>query len=154
MNLADYIDASRVALDLRPGPVREVLGQMVAPLVDAGEVGEPEALVDRLARREEAQSTGVGSGLAVPHCIWRELSRPRVVVGVCPEGTDYYALDDRPVQLFFLLLSPGDAVRQHVRLLARIARLTRHPGLLEQIRSARDPEDVVEALRTYERERF
>lgn len=154
MDLAEYIDASNVTLDLEPRPVRDVLEQVVAPLVEAGEVGDPDALVDRLVRREELQSTGIGSGMAVPHCLWEELPGPRVLVGVCPEGTEYHALDDRPVQLFFLLLSPGDAVRRHVRLLARIARLTRRPGLLERIRSADDPADVARALRSEERERL
>lgn len=154
MDLAEYIDASNVTLDLEPRPVRDVLEQVVAPLVEAGEVGDPDALVDRLVQREELQSTGIGSGMAVPHCLWEELPGPRVLVGVCPEGTEYHALDDRPVQLFFLLLSPGDAVRRHVRLLARIARLTRRPGLLERIRSADDPADVARALRSEERERL
>lgn len=154
MDLVEYIDASHVTLDLEPGPVRAVLEQIVAPLVETGEVAEPGLLVDRLVRRENLQSTGIGSGLAVPHCLCDELARPRVLVGVCPEGTDYHALDDRPVQLFFLLLSPESAVRRHVRLLARIARLTRRPGLLERIRSAGDPPEVVDALRTEERERL
>lgn len=154
MDLADYIDASHVTLDLAPGPVREVLEQVVAPLAEAGQVEAPGELVDRLVRREELQSTGIGSGMAVPHCLWEELPGPRVLVGVCPEGTDYHALDDRPVQLLFLLLSPGGAVRRHVRLLARIARLTRRPGLLERIRSADAPAEVVRALESEERERL
>lgn len=152
MKLADYVDPACVALSLRPAPVRELLEQLLEPLVEAGELRDPSAVLDRLARREELKSTGIGGGIAVPHCICEALSRPRVLVGVCPEGTEYHAHDDRPVQLFFLLLSPRDAVRPHVRLLARIARLTRRPGLLEEIRTAEEPEDVVEALRSYERE--
>lgn len=154
MDLADYIDARLVTLDLEPGPVSDVLEQVVEPLVELGEVREPGDLVDRLVRRENLQSTGIGSGLAVPHCLCDELEGPRVLVGVCPRGTEYHALDDRPVQLIFLLLSPDSAVRRHVRLLARIARLTRRPGLLERIRSADTPADVVHALRTEERERI
>lgn len=153
MDLADHIEARFVVTGLRPGPVREVLERLVAPLAEAGEIDDAGALVDRLMRREGLQSTGIGSGVAVPHCICDELERPRVVVGVCPPGTEYQALDDRPVQLFFLFLSPRDEVRRHVRLLARIARLTRRPALLEQIRSAGEPDEVVEALRTYERDR-
>lgn len=154
MDLAEYIDARLVSLDLEPGPVRAVLEQVVEPLVELGEVRDPDALVDRLVRRENLQSTGIGSGLAVPHCLCDELPGPRVLVGVCPAGTEYHALDDRPVQLVFLLLSPDSAVRRHVRLLARIARLTRRPGLLERIRSAETPAAVVDALRTEERERI
>lgn len=151
MDLADYIDAPYVTLGLRPGSVRDVLDQVVAPLAEAGDVDAPDVLVERLVRRENVQSTGIGSGLAVPHCLCEELARPRVLVGVCPEGTDYHALDDRPVQVLFLLLSPRTAVRRHVRLLARIARLARRPGLLERIRTADEPEDVVAALRSRDR---
>lgn len=146
MRLEDFLDPDLVALDLRPGPRRAVLTRLARPLVDAGILGDVDTLVDELIRREEIQSTGIGSGLAVPHTIHEELDRTRVVVGVCPGGTDFRALDGEPVHLFFLLLSPPGEVRTHIRLLARVARLSRRRERLERARAARDPETVVEVL--------
>lgn len=145
MRLADYLETPLVALDVRPGPRRAVLSRLVRPLREAGLVRDEEPLVDDLVRREEIQSTGVGSGLAIPHCIHDGLDRTRVVVGVCPEGTDFRALDGEPVYIFFLLLSPHDDTRTHIRLLARIARLSRRRELLDRIRAAGTPSEVLEA---------
>lgn len=147
MHLGDYLDPKLVTLDLRPGSRREVLTALARPVREAGLLEDVEPLVDELMRREEIQSTGVGSGLAIPHCIHRGLDRTRVTVGVCHEGTDFRALDGQPVYIFFLLLSPADETRTHIRLLARIARLSRREERLARILEAGHPSEVVEAVR-------
>lgn len=152
MKLADYLDSEYVVADLRPESVRGVLRQLVAPLVAPGEVEDVDALVDALLERESLQSTGIGSGVAVPHAICDELDEPRIVLGRCSEGVDFRSLDDRPVHLFFLLLSPSGETGVHIKLLARIARLVRHPELLGRIRGCGDAAGMVEEIRAYERQ--
>ena len=147
MKLGDHVEPRFVVLGLRPAPVEDLLERLVAPLAEAGEISDEEGVLDELVHRESLQSTGIGSGVAIPHCICDDLDAPRVVVGVCPDGTEYRALDDRPVHVFFLLVSPARDARTHVRLLARIARLSRRPELLERIRAAREPDEVVRAVR-------
>lgn len=152
MKLADYLDVELTVADLRPGSVRRVLRQMVERLVERGRVGSSEPLMDALLERESLQSTGIGSGVAVPHAICDELAEPCIVLGHCREGVDFRALDQRPVHLFFLLLSPPDETSRHIRLLARIARLVRHPDLLRRLRESDGASGMVEVLRSYERE--
>lgn len=153
MRLADYLDAGLVVTDLRAESVRGVLRQMVAPLVEQGRVGSVEPLMDALLERESLQSTGIGSGVAVPHAICDEIAEPCIVLGRCAAGVDFRALDQQPVYLLFLLLSPPDSTSRHIKLLARIARLVRHPELLERVRETGDAAEMVEALASYERER-
>lgn len=151
MKLGDYLSAGQVVTDLEPGDVESVLRQLVDPLVRAGRVRDREAVIRALLERETLQSTGIGSGVAVPHAICDELEAPKLVLGLCPEGADFHSLDERPVHLFLMLLSPPDETRIHIKLLARVARLVRHSELVEELLEAGDPEDVVETVRDHER---
>lgn len=152
MKLGDYLDPHRVVVDLRPGSVHEILEQLIRPLEEAGEVADPDALLESLEQREALQSTGVGSGVAVPHSVSDELPDPRLVLGLCAAGAEYGALDDRPVHLFFLLLSPSDRTGTHIKLLARIARLVRRTELLDELRQAGDADEAIRAIHAYEQE--
>lgn len=152
MKLVDYLDSRFALPDLGPGSVRGVLRQLVAPLVAHGVVEDVDGLMDALLERESLQSTGIGSGVAVPHAICDDLSEPRIVLGHCRPGVDFRSLDQRPVHLFFLLLSPSASTGVHIKLLARIARLVRHPELLERIRESTDAPGMIDEIRAYERE--
>ena len=147
LKLGDHVEPRFVVLGLRPGSVEDLLEQLLAPLAEAGEISDAEGMLEELVHRESLQSTGIGSGVAIPHCICDDLDAPRVIVGVCPGGTEYRALDDRPVHVFFLLVSPARDARTHVRLLAQIARLSRRRELLDRIRVAGGPDEVVRAVR-------
>ena len=152
MKLVDYLDSRFVVTDLNPDSVRGILRQLVAPLAAGGAVEDVEGLMDALLERESLQSTGIGSGVAVPHAICDDLEEPRIVLGRCPEGVDFRSLDQRPVHLFFLLLSPSVETGVHIKLLARIARLVRHPELLERVRASTDASGMIGEIRAYEQE--
>lgn len=150
MRLGDYLETRFVNTDIRPGPVRDVLGQMVEVFREEGAVEAADALLDSLLERESLQSTGIGRGVAVPHAICDDLEQPRVALGLCREGVDFHALDAEPVHLFFMLLSPSEETRTHIKLLARIARMVRHPELLDTLRECERPEEMVSEIQAYE----
>lgn len=151
MKLADYLRPDLVVTDLEPEAPEEVFGRLVDPLVRAGVVEEAEPVVAALLSRERVLSTGIGQGIAVPHAICAELDATIVVVGVSRTGIDFHAIDDAPVHLFFVLLSPPDRTNHHIKLLARIARLLRDPRLAEDLRRARSPREVIETVEAFER---
>ena len=99
--------------------------------LDAGEV------LDALLTREQAGSTGVGSGVAVPHARLPGLDRMRGVFIRLEAPVDFDAVDGQPVDLLFALLAPPDAGSEHLRALARVSRLLRQSQLREQLRQAR-----------------
>lgn len=150
MRLGDYLESRFVNTDIRPGSVRSVLSQMVEVFQQEGAVEAGESLLESLLERESLQSTGIGHGVAVPHAICDDLEEPRVALGLCRDGVDFHALDEEPVHLFFMLLSPSEDTRTHIKLLARIARMVRHPELLETLRGCRRPAEVVEEIQAYE----
>jgi PTS system nitrogen regulatory IIA component len=81
-----------------------------------------EALYRKLMEREELGSTGIGSGIAIPHCKMAKLDRAALAIGITDEGVEFGAVDGQPVKLFILLVSPDDSPAEHLQVLASISR--------------------------------
>jgi PTS system nitrogen regulatory IIA component len=107
--------------------------------LDAGVV------LDALLAREQAGSTGVGGGVALPHARLPGLDRMRGVFIRLEAPVAFEAIDGAPVDLIFALFAPTDAGAEHLRALARVARLLRQKELRQQLRQARTP-DAIYAL--------
>lgn len=152
MKLSEYVDPALVVVDVRPAEIGGVLAQLIEPLVGDGTLDSVDRVLEALLARERVLSTGIGQGIAVPHAISEAIPSPRLIVGLAPDGVDFQAMDGAPVEVFFVLLSPPDRAGHHIRLLARIARLARHPDFVSALRSCRSGADVVDHIRAYERE--
>ncbi|MCC7268335.1 MAG: PTS sugar transporter subunit IIA [Caulobacteraceae bacterium] len=107
--------------------------------LDAGKVFEA------LSEREQAGSTGVGHGVAVPHARMEGLQRLAAVFVRLEQPIAFEAVDDKPVDLLFGLLAPKDAGADHLRALARVSRLMRQGDVRERLRQARTV-DAIRAL--------
>ena len=146
LRLADYLQEDRVLWELpsldKPSFLKALAAEAAArvPAVDEKE------LLARLLEREEERSTGVGGGLALPHARVSGLERTVLLVGRVRDGLDFGAPDGRPVDLLFVLLSPADARSEHLRLLARVARIFAPEGILEKLRAAPGPKQLFQLL--------
>jgi PTS system nitrogen regulatory IIA component len=144
MDIGELLDRNAIAIRVSAENKRQALA-VVAEVaarnlgIDAGEI------LDALSEREQAGSTGVGHGVAVPHARLKGLDRLRGVFVRVEQPVDFGAVDDQPVDLMFALFAPQDAGAQHLRALARVSRLLRQPKLREQLRQARAG-DAIHAL--------
>jgi nitrogen PTS system EIIA component len=93
---------------------------------------------ETLLQRERLGSTGIGERIAIPHGKLARLDRLFGLVARLEKPIDFEAVDGEPVDIVFLLLAPADAGADHLKALARIARLLREPGICDRIRAARD----------------
>ena len=150
MTLTEYLAEDQIVADVKDDDVRGILRQLLAPAIESGKVARPEAVLSALLAREKVLSTGVGHGIAIPHAISAAIPKPQVLVGICPEGTDYRSMDGEPVYAFFVLLSPPDRASHHTRLLARIARLARDPEFVEGLRRCDSPSSAIDHISRYE----
>ncbi len=144
------VDPRLVFTDLESTTAEGALGEMAQRLSAAGVVTDAGELARRLLEREQLGCTGLGSGIAIPHCKWKEVSDIVVAIGSSRAGIDFHAADGVPVTLLFLILSPTQAPALHLQALARISRLLRAPGVAESLRRASTPEGILEALREAE----
>ncbi len=99
-------------------------------------------LLTQLNTREEQASSGIGEGVAIPHLRLPTLKKPFVACVRLQRPIDFKAVDDMPVDLMMLLLSPGGDGPHHLRRLSRISRLMRNPELLDDLRAAIDAESM------------
>lgn len=99
---------------------------------------EEREIFDTLLQRERLGSTGIGEGIAIPHGKLPKLDRLFGFFARLEKPIDFESLDGEPVDMMFLLLAPEGAGADHLKALARIARMLREPGIHERIRTARD----------------
>jgi PTS system nitrogen regulatory IIA component len=102
-------------------------------------------LFDRLLERERLGSTGIGGGIAIPHGRMGTLAKPCGLFARLAHPVDFDAIDDRPVDVVFLLLAPEGAGADHLKSLARVSRLLRDRSLVDKLR-ATDSADALYAL--------
>ena len=103
-------------------------------------------LFDRLLERERLGSTGIGGGIAIPHGRMGTLTQPRGLFVQLAQPIDFDSIDERPVDLVFMLMAPEGAGADHLKALARVSRLLRDRGLLEKLRATESAEALYALL--------
>jgi len=145
MQLADFLDFDAIKTSLPGGSKRSLL-QQLANLAGQRIGQDSAAILGSLSEREQMGSTGFGQGVAIPHGKIDGLGRIYGLFARLAEPVAYKAIDGRPVDLVFLLLSPPDAGAEHLKALAAISRVTRHGATLEQMRGARSRDALAAVL--------
>ncbi len=111
-------------------------------LVHAGHFSDTDELYNRLWEREQLGSTGIGAGVAVPHCKMSGTSQVVVAVALLRKGVEFGAVDDKPVRLVFLVVSPEDQPAAHLHCLAAISKWIKADNHVERILEADDPSSI------------
>ena len=146
MPLLDFLAPAAVIPALRASSKKQALQELSE--VAARLTGlEERAVYDVLLQRERLGSTGIGDGVAIPHAKLARLDSIFGLVARLDKPIDFEAVDGQPVDLMFLLLAPEGAGADHLKALARIARVVREPGMTDRMRATRDA-DALYALLT------
>jgi PTS system nitrogen regulatory IIA component len=119
-----------------PVPNKKALFQQLAAAAGRLVHVDPKVVVERLGDRERLGSTGFGGGVAIPHGKIEGLDRVVGVFARLAQPIDFNAIDDMPVDLVFLLLSPPDAGVEHLKALARVSRRLRDRAFVAKLRGA------------------
>ena len=119
-----------------------VLQAFAERLAGQGLIPQGGALYQKLCEREQLGSTGIGSGIAIPHCKLPGLGHGVVALGLVPAGVDFGAIDGNPVKLFFLVLSPPESPAEHLQILAAISRWIKADGHAEAILELPDADAI------------
>jgi mannitol/fructose-specific phosphotransferase system IIA component (Ntr-type) len=145
MELRSFLDKSAVRLDLQATSQDDVLRELIELLnVDAR---TSSILFKCLKRRENFGSTGIGRGVAIPHCRSLAVSRLRVAYGRRQHGIEFRALDGRPVSSFFLIVAPpNESPSDYLPVLGRLVSLVRRPDVPERLAALRRPDELFELL--------
>jgi nitrogen PTS system EIIA component len=145
MPLSDLISPESVIATLKASSKKQALQELA--ITAARLTGlEERAIFDTLLQRERLGSTGIGDGLAIPHGKPAGLNRLVGLFARLEKPIDFEALDGQPVDLIFLLLAPEGAGADHLKALARVARILRDPVLVAKARASRDADAIYAIL--------
>ncbi|HEU4455264.1 MAG TPA: PTS sugar transporter subunit IIA [Longimicrobium sp.] len=150
--MSELLTPERVRVALDASTKDGVLEELVGVLRDTGAVGDADGVLRAVRQREEVLSTGIGSGVAIPHGKSDGVAGLAMAAGVAVRPIDFDALDGQPVSLFFLLVGPEAAAGAHVKALSRIARLVRREAFRERLSSASSAEEFLAVLAEAESE--
>jgi len=103
-------------------------------------------LFDRLLERERLGSTGIGGGIAIPHARMASLAKPVGLFARLAHPIDFDAIDERPVDVVFLLAAPEGAGADHLKALARVSRVLRDRALVDKLRATENAEALYALL--------
>lgn len=118
---------------------KESLFKTIARILSDDQKSLPyDEVLDRLVTREALGSTGMGQGIAIPHCRIAHCTRPLGCLLTLEDAIPFNALDGVPVDLVFVLLVPVHAHQEHLDILANIAQLISQPDICERLRACRD----------------
>jgi PTS system nitrogen regulatory IIA component len=140
-DLSDLIAPEAILPRLLATSRRQALQLMAEALAKAAPI-DARAAFDAVLIRERLSGTGMGEGVAIPHATVPGLTRPVAAFARLEPPQDFEALDQRPADLVFLLLSPVERSGDHLKAFARISRFVRHAGIREKLRAARGGDEL------------
>ena len=145
MLLTDLVAPNAIIPALRVNSKKQLLQELATKAAELCGQGE-RTILETLQQRERLGSTGVGDGVAIPHGKLPKLTKLFGLFARLERGVDFEALDSQPVDLVFLLLAPEAAGADHLKALARVARLLREPDVVRKLRDSRDAEALYAVL--------
>lgn len=139
MRLADLLHKDRVTTSLQASDKDGVLRALAKLFGNGQEALDPEEVFRVFAEREALASTGVGSGVAIPHGRIGGIDRLQAALGIHPTGVAFDSVDGRPAHIFVAVLAPERQPSEHLKALARISRLLRDEQVRQALLEASDP---------------
>jgi PTS system nitrogen regulatory IIA component len=142
MRLTDILSEQRVTTQLVASTKEAALFSLAQLFTRDDTVLDSRAVYEVLSERERLASTGIGSGVAIPHGRIATLESLRAAVAISPSGIPFEAIDGAPVQIVVGVLAPQHHTGDHLRVLARVSRLLRNREVRESLLAARDAQEA------------
>ncbi len=147
MKILDLLKKEAIIVDLKATDKMGVIEELITPISQITQTDQTE-LVRVIMNREQLGSTGIGSGIGIPHGKLKELPSLVLGFGSSRKGVDFDAIDGKRAYIFFLLLTPEDAAGLHLKLLARISRILKNDLFRQQLKDARNVDEVYAVIQS------
>jgi len=146
MNLTQILQPGCVKVPLNGRERQAVITELVDLLNEKGLLLDKKIVLDSVLMREQTRSTGIGSGIALPHGKCKGVRELVMAIGIAGEPIDFASVDGKPVKIVILLVSPVDQTGPHIQALARISRLMLDTKFKERIEKAASADEVYSLL--------
>lgn len=153
MRITELLDVRSISLDGKAKDKTDILYKMVDLMADSGRINDKEKYTAGVFAREAEGTTGVGEGIAIPHCKSDAVDRPGLAAMVVPEGIDYDALDGQPVNLIFLIAAPDTADNIHLDVLGKLSMLLIDENFTGRLKNAKTVQEFLQIIDDAENDR-
>lgn len=150
MRLLDILHPQCIKVPLANATKREAVDELADLLATAHGITAVAELKAAIWQRENARSTGIGLGIAIPHGKVAGFGALRMAIGIAPKPIEYGSLDRKPVDLVILLVSSADQTAAHIQALAKISRMLTDEALRQSLKTAPDAAALLALLEKYE----
>jgi mannitol/fructose-specific phosphotransferase system IIA component (Ntr-type) len=150
MNVCDILNVDKIKVDFKTGDKFGVINELVDLIAGDPKINDIDETRSAIIDREEIQSTGVGSGFAIPHAKTDGVKDMIAAFGRLPAPIEFESIDKQPVNLVFLMVAQESAVGPHIKMLSRISRLMSSESFRESLIKAGTSEEIYELFKTEE----
>ncbi len=145
-----FLVEERIGCGVEAASKKRVLEQLGQRLAESSQDLTQDEVFDALLERERLGSTGLGKGIALPHARMSQIAQSVAAFIQLPEGIDFDAIDNQPVDLAFAMLVPEEATEEHLQLLAKLAQMFDDSEFCSGLRSAESAEQLFQLIRQQE----
>ena len=153
MKIRDLLAAESIQLSGTAAGKQEALDKMVDLMAKSGKINDVETYRKGVYAREEESTTGIGEGIAIPHCKSDAVDRPGLAAMVLPDGVDFDSLDGEKVDLIFLIAAPNTKENVHLDVLSKLSVLLMDEDFTKNLRSAKTVEEFLSVIDAAEAEK-
>ena len=150
MTLTQILQPTCVKAPLDGKDKDSVITELVDLLAENNLLVDRDVVLEAVFTREQTRSTGIGSGIAIPHGKCNGVEDLVMAVGIAPEPVNFDSIDQKPVSIVILLASPADRTGPHIQALARISRLMLDDEFKTKLENATSPEEAYQLISTKE----
>ena len=150
MRLTDVLKEELINVSLSRKTRDNCIKELIEKLVETDMITNEGGVFDAVIEREKIMTTGVGNGIAIPHCKHADSPEFAVCLGIQPKGVDFQSIDKKAVKIIFLLVGPENNPGLHIKLLSRISRLMSNEELRQQILACKSNAEAFELIHNEE----
>jgi len=150
MRLTDVLSEDFVSITLNGTNRDDCIKELIDKLATAQTINSAKSIFDAVLEREKIMTTGVGNGIAIPHCKHSDSPKFAVCLGIQQKGVDFQSIDKKDVNIIFLLVGPENNPGLHIKLLSRISRLMSNEELRQQLLDCKSDIDAFNLIQDEE----
>ncbi len=153
MVLTDSLKKNNIILNAKSKNRWDLIDEMVDLAMKNKDIdpGDRDIIRNALVEREKSMSTGIGNGVAIPHCTTPRVEDLVIVLALCKNSIDFDSIDNNPVNIVILLLVPKTKLTQHIKTLANIAKMMSNNELREKILTLKTAASIINAMKKFEK---
>lgn len=151
MKLSNYLNKNNISFNIEPDEKFKLLEKLADFLIDSNKLKNKEEIKEAIIKRERLETTAIGGGIAIPHAKIKGIKNTFVACAVIKKGVDFKSIDNKPVDLFFIMISCSSDPDAHIKALSKLAGILNNKEICKKIRKSASPVEVLKIIKTNER---